>query len=83
LFVAERALDCGEITEVVHHNDPPTKNFVGRILSEAESYYRVEFAYNGPPIPADVLAASSPRPDHPTVVFIDDQTGECRLMYWL
>jgi hypothetical protein len=83
VFVAHRGPACGPITEVMHHNDPPTKNFVGRIQSPGKSYYRVEFAYSGPPISAAVIAATDPPPDHPTVVFVNDQTGECRLLYWL
>lgn len=41
--------------------------------------FHVEFAYAGPP----VAKGARPPLDHPTVVLVNDVTGECKLMFWL
>ncbi|WP_157359976.1 hypothetical protein [Caldimonas brevitalea] len=48
-------------------------------LGQAAGEYCVEFAYAGPP----VKRKTTPPRDHPTVVFVSDETGECRLMFWM
>ncbi len=77
-FIAARRDDhlCGALQKVTHK--PPnekTKRYTGR---ESGSYY-VEFAYAGPP----VRQHSLPHRDHPTVVIVDDESGECSVMKWL
>lgn len=62
---------CGRLASVTH--SPAGSQ--GR----SRGQYRAEFAYAGPP----VTQLTHPRRDHPTVVFVDDETGECRLMYWM
>ena len=77
-FIAERraAHPCGAFQTVEHKpSDEKTRRYSGR---ESGTFY-VEFAYSGPP----VLKLSLPRRDHPTVVIVDDETGECRIMRWL
>ena len=77
-FIAGRraAHPCGAFQAVKHKaGDKKTKHYTGR---ESGSYY-VEFAYSGPP----VRKPSLPRGDHPTVVVVDDVTGECSIMIWL
>jgi hypothetical protein len=41
--------------------------------------FHVAFAYAGPPVRKDAV----PPRDHPTVVLVDDITGECKVMLWL
>jgi hypothetical protein len=71
-FVAAKPrLQCGALASVKH--SPPASPDKGH------GQYHVEFAYAGPP----VEQVTRPRRDHPTIVFVDDETGDCRLMYWM
>ncbi|MDQ8192683.1 hypothetical protein [Roseibacillus persicicus] len=77
-YIAENRdpTDYGEMT-AVSHKPPITsgRNYTGQTTG---SYY-VEFAYVGIPVPQD----SIPRRDHPTVVVVNDDSGECTFMLWM
>lgn len=71
-FVAARPTRrCGTVSSVTHTPAGPERKDGGR--------YRVEFPYAGPPVRQKTL----PPRDHPTIVFVDDETGKCTLMYWM
>lgn len=61
---------CGQITAVRHQR--------GGAHEEAGTYC-VEFAYAGPPVKKGAVPARN----HPTVVLVNDRTGECKVMLWL
>lgn len=77
-FIAERRTKypCGDLQEVKHKaGDEKTKRYTG---TTSGTYY-IYFAYVGP----KVKGHSVPRRDHPTVVCVDDETGECSIMMWM
>lgn len=77
-FIAERRTihPCGPLQAVSHK---PADDKIRRYTGRDSGSYHVEFAYSGPPVRKD----SFPRRDHPTVVVVDDETGECSIMKWL
>ncbi len=72
-FIADKRTKykCGDFISVKH---APAK----AQPSETGTFY-VEFAYAGPP----VHQGSTPPRDHPTVVLVNDESGECRVMFWM
>jgi hypothetical protein len=61
----------GHVTGVTHM--PPSS------IHESSGTFHVEFAYTGAP----VRKGAVPPRDHPTVVLVNDRTGECKVMLWL
>ena len=80
-FIADKRTECrcGRL-ESVHHVRADMFRQVG--LVARSGHYSVTFEYAGPPTPP-VFQAFSPTYDHPTVVWVGDRTGKCRLMPWL
>lgn len=69
LDTKRRASPTGPLSSVRHSTS--SEKGAGR--------YRVEFAYAGLP----VKQKTTPPRDHPTVVFVDDESGVCQLMMWM
>jgi hypothetical protein len=77
-FIVERRAKypCGALQGVRHKAvDDRTKRYTGK----TSGTYYVEFAYAGP----KVKGHSVPAQDHPTVVLVDDESGECSVMMWM
>lgn len=73
IFIADKRqrYRCGVFASIKHH---PSRNG-----EDASGTYYVEFSYAGPP----VRIRTTPPRDHPTVVLVNDQTGQCEVMYWI
>lgn len=71
-FIAQIRVElrCGKFSSVRHKPRSDT---------DEDGAFYVEFAYAGPL----VRKKATPTRDHPTVVIVNDRSGECRLMYWL
>jgi hypothetical protein len=71
-FIATRRAQypCGALQAV---NYEPANE---RDTARKSGIYRVEFACSGPP----VHASSHPRRDPPTIVIVNDETGECSIL---
>jgi hypothetical protein len=77
-FIANqrKKLRCGAFQSVKHI---PTHDEIGRNRGHYRGTFYVRFAYKGP----KPRILSHPREDHPTVVLVDDETGECSIMAWM
>ncbi len=80
-FIADKRKECraGRL-ESVHH--VPVEFFEGAGLKPKSGLWSVTFEYVGPPTPPEFEGFCPPF-DHPTVVWVDDRTGKCRLMGWM
>jgi len=72
-FIADKRAKykCGNFLSVKH--------VPGKAQTHEAGTFYVEFAYSGPP----VRQITTPPRDHPTVVLVNDENGECEVMYWL
>jgi hypothetical protein len=62
---------CGDFLSVKH--------VPGKAKAHEAGTFYVEFAYKGLP----VGQRTTPPRDHPTVVLVNDENGDCRVMFWM